>query len=96
VHLQQNMPLANLAHFLSNQLQSPVMDETRLEGSFWIALDFAPEYLLNRQGASTGARALAPPLPVAVEEQLGLKLEWRKAPVEFLVIDHFEKVPMEN
>jgi uncharacterized protein (TIGR03435 family) len=96
VHLQQNMPLANLAHFLSNQLQTPVMDETGLGGSFWIALDFAPEYLLNRQDASARARALAPPLLVAVEEQLGLKVESRKAPVEFLVIDHIEKVPTDN
>ncbi len=73
-------------------------DETGLTGVFWIALDFAPESLLSGPGTSAGAPAvdLAPPLFVAVEEQLGLKLEPRKAPVEFLVIDHIEKAPTEN
>jgi uncharacterized protein (TIGR03435 family) len=37
----------------------------------------------------------APPLPSALQEQLGLKLERSRAPVEVLVIDHLEK-PSEN
>ena len=32
----------------------------------------------------------------ALQEQLGLKLEQRKGPVELLVIDHLEKAPVEN
>ena len=32
----------------------------------------------------------------ALQEQLGLRLERRKGPVELLVIDHLEKVPIEN
>ena len=32
----------------------------------------------------------------ALQEQLGLKLEQRKGPVELLVIDHLEKAPIEN
>jgi uncharacterized protein (TIGR03435 family) len=38
----------------------------------------------------------SPDLFTAVQEQLGLKLEQRKGPVELLVIDHLEKVPIEN
>jgi uncharacterized protein (TIGR03435 family) len=38
----------------------------------------------------------APTLIVAVQEQLGLKLESKKGPVDILVIDHAEKVPTEN
>jgi uncharacterized protein (TIGR03435 family) len=38
----------------------------------------------------------APPLPVALQEQLGLKLDSHKTMVEVLVIDHLEKVPSEN
>ena len=33
---------------------------------------------------------------VAIQEQLGLKLEPRKAPADILVIDHLEKTPSEN
>jgi len=38
----------------------------------------------------------SPSLFSALQEQLGLKLEQRKGPVELLVIDHLEKVPIEN
>ena len=37
-----------------------------------------------------------PSLFAAIQEQLGLKLEQRKGPVDLLVIDHLEKVPIEN
>ena len=38
----------------------------------------------------------SPSLFTVLEEQLGLKLEARKLPVEILVIDHVEKAPTEN
>jgi uncharacterized protein (TIGR03435 family) len=37
-----------------------------------------------------------PSLFTALQEQLGLKLEQRKGPVDLLVIDHLEKAPIEN
>jgi uncharacterized protein (TIGR03435 family) len=37
-----------------------------------------------------------PPLPVAVQEQLGLKLDSQKTMADVLVIDHIEKIPAEN
>jgi len=37
-----------------------------------------------------------PNLITALQEQLGLKLEQRKGPVDLLVIDHLEKAPVEN
>jgi uncharacterized protein (TIGR03435 family) len=42
------------------------------------------------------ARSDGPTIFTALQEQLGLKLEARKVPVEILVIDHVEKVPSEN
>jgi uncharacterized protein (TIGR03435 family) len=47
-----------------------------------IALDYMPEYRLRAVGSSD--TELAPPLQAAVQEQLGLTLESRKASVEFL------------
>jgi uncharacterized protein (TIGR03435 family) len=38
----------------------------------------------------------APNIFTAVQEQLGLKLEPKKAPTDILVIDHVEKTPIEN
>jgi uncharacterized protein (TIGR03435 family) len=38
----------------------------------------------------------SPNLFAALQEQLGLKLEQRKGPVDLLVIDHLEKAPIEN
>ena len=38
----------------------------------------------------------SPNLFTALQEQLGLKLEQRKGPVDLLVIDHLEKAPVEN
>jgi uncharacterized protein (TIGR03435 family) len=37
-----------------------------------------------------------PDLFTAVQEQLGLKLESQKVPVDYLVIDHLERTPTEN
>jgi uncharacterized protein (TIGR03435 family) len=37
-----------------------------------------------------------PSLPTALQEQLGLRLESRKRPVDVLVVDHAEKVPVDN
>jgi len=53
-----------------------VMDETGLAGSFAFKLEYASD-----------ADASGPSLFSAVQDQLGLKLESRKAPVEFLVVD---------
>jgi uncharacterized protein (TIGR03435 family) len=54
-------------------------------------------------GGADGAGPLAnasdsqgPTLFTAVQEQLGLKLEQKKGPMDILVIDHLEKVPTEN
>ena len=87
--------LAQLTQMLSQFTQRIVIDRTGLTGSFDIDLTFTPERM--PQGAPPpGAPPLTidpngPSLFTAVQEQLGLKLESDRAPVEVLVIDHVER-----
>jgi uncharacterized protein (TIGR03435 family) len=60
---------------------TPVVDKTGIEGDYDINVDLKPEPGVDP--FTFWQRVL--------QEQLGLKLESRPAPVEFLVIDHAEK-----
>jgi uncharacterized protein (TIGR03435 family) len=83
--------LAYLTATLSNILGRMVTDRTGLMGQY----DYTLEYRLDAAGGSAAVNADAPSLETALQEQLGLKLESTKAPVEVLVIDHNER-PSEN
>jgi uncharacterized protein (TIGR03435 family) len=96
-----NQTLRGVAEFLSPLMERPVMDMTGLSGIYDFTLYWAAEYPMVRSGPrALGAEAEAPdPAPTifeAVQDQLGLKLDPRKAPVEILVIDRVEKTPTEN
>jgi uncharacterized protein (TIGR03435 family) len=69
-----------------------VVDQTGLKGNYDFHLTFAPS---DRVADPATAPPDAPSIFTAVQEQLGLKLEPRRAPVDFLVIEHVEK-PSEN
>jgi uncharacterized protein (TIGR03435 family) len=75
-----------LARLLANMLQCPVVDKTGLDGFYDIHLNYATE-----DGLPDGGAAIF----TALQEQLGLKLEARKAAIDVLVIDHVER-PSEN
>lgn len=105
---KQTMP--ELAEWLANQLDRPVVDQTGLTKNYEISLEFAPESTGGRGpmgmmpppppsgdgGSPKEPDTQAAPLPAALQEQLGLKLEQKKAPVDLLVIDHVEKTPTAN
>jgi uncharacterized protein (TIGR03435 family) len=74
--------MAMLADRLEGQMRAPVRDETGLTGEYDFKLNFATD--------ESGV-----PIPMALEDQLGLKLESRKGTVRTLVIDRAEK-PTEN
>jgi uncharacterized protein (TIGR03435 family) len=73
----QNATMPLLAQRLAQMLRKPVRDETSLAGNF----DFKFNYEEGDNDASLFAGV----------QQLGLKLETRKGPVEHLVVDHAEK-----
>ena len=82
-----NLPVSGLAEHLSTVLGRPVLDLTKLKDGYDFTLRWVPD----------GAPADAPPgpsLPTALREQLGLRLESRKAPIEVLVIDRAERMPV--
>ena len=91
---------SSLADMASRQLKTFVVDKTGLQGRWDFTLRWTPD---ETQFANMGVRVPppsndpdAPPgLFTAFHEQLGLKLESTKAPVEVLVVDRIEK-PSEN
>ena len=87
--------LTQLTQMLSQFTQRIVIDRTGLKGGFDIDLTFTPERM--PQGPPPpGAPPITidpngPSLFTALQEQLGLKLESERAPVDVLVIDHVER-----
>jgi uncharacterized protein (TIGR03435 family) len=90
--------MSDLAGGLSGMLERIVVDKTGIMGRFHLQLTYAPDDSVRRFADIPGAPeppADAPNIFTALQEQLGLKLESAKGPVEVLVIDHVEK-PSEN
>jgi uncharacterized protein (TIGR03435 family) len=85
----RELTMATLARRLTTQLDRLVLDRTGLEGFFDVDLTYVSE----SQALSGGSEASA--LIPAIREQLGLRLEATRAPVEVLVIDRVEQ-PTEN
>jgi uncharacterized protein (TIGR03435 family) len=74
-----------------------VRDLTELPGVFNIKLTWTPDdESADGQRRATLDSPAATSLFAAVQEQLGLRLEGRKLPIEVLVVDHMERVPTEN
>jgi uncharacterized protein (TIGR03435 family) len=93
-HLRSKTTVAKLAVFLSDQLRLTVVDQTGLKATYDIALDFTLDESAPQNGSELREAVL--PIRAAVQTQLGLQLELKKQPLEILVIDHVEKVPVEN
>jgi uncharacterized protein (TIGR03435 family) len=94
-HLEfHRLPVSALLNYFyfqpgSGMVDRPVIDKTGLDGLYDFTLDWTPD------DAPPDPAAPAPSIFTALEEQIGLKLEPRKAPFEIIVIDHAEK-PAEN
>ena len=84
------MTMEQLAGSLSRPAGRPVVNETGLSGRYFCAVTYSP---LSAQGNGDSGPG---DIFAAVQEQLGLKLEAAKAPIEFLVVDRAERVPTQN
>jgi uncharacterized protein (TIGR03435 family) len=96
---QHNRPLASFAGFLTTQLSTAVVDETGLSGDYDITIEFMPDSRWRGIGSLPPVNSATddtPNLFVAIQNQLGLKLESRKGPVEVVVVDHADKTPVAN
>lgn len=80
-----------LAAWLSTHEDRPVVNMTGISGAY----SFSLNYTLENDKADADTPRY-PILPLAIQDQLGLRLEKRTAPVEVLVVDHAERVPVEN
>jgi uncharacterized protein (TIGR03435 family) len=73
----------------------PIVDTTGLKGSYDIKLEWSPPPQLA-EPAATRALADPPPFWDAIQEQLGLKVETRKGPMDVVVVDYADKNPRSN
>ncbi len=87
--------LALLARYLAGPAGRVVADETGLHDRYDFTLTYAPDLPAVALGDASNPLPAAEAVPdifTALQEQLGLKLEPGRGPVEALVIDHAEKL----
>ncbi len=83
----QNIDMAHFASLISNKAGGPIVDKTGIVGNY----DFKLSYAMANDPDSN-----LPSFFTALQEQLGLKLQSQKVPVDYLIIDHVDKIPTEN
>lgn len=88
-------PMEYFAWRLGQVLDRPVLDRTGIKGGFDFELNYTRDLPPGiRDGALLNGEVIdtsGPTIFMALKQQLGLKLESQKGPVETLVIDHVEK-----
>jgi uncharacterized protein (TIGR03435 family) len=84
-----------LTDALSNVFRAPIVDQTGLKGRYDATFDMM-KYMADMRptdGSTPDPQAI---IMRGLQEELGLKLEPKKMPVDLIVIDRVEKVPVEN
>lgn len=83
--------MESFAAYLTSQLGKFVNEATGLKGEYEINLSWVQDSTGQLDGSDSG-----PTLERALQEQLGLQLRATKGPVDFLVVDHADKLPSDN
>lgn len=99
----QQVTMERLVAVLTNQLGRTVTDETGLKGKYDFALTYAPAGAGGNSAApsadvstANGSEAIPDTDLIGALQQIGLRLEQKKAMIDMLIIDHLEKIPTEN
>jgi uncharacterized protein (TIGR03435 family) len=97
----QMVPLSGIAQLLAQQLGRPVIDKTDIKGNYDFSLQWTPDETQRGVGFGGVERPVTDtPLPndptgpslfTAIQDQLGLRLEASKGPVDMIVIERIEK-----
>ena len=88
--------LGGFVEDLSQQVGRTIVDKTGLTGLYDINLQWTPDVLAAANRPDSQSPSIdGPSIFTALQEQLGLRLESAKGPVEVFVIDHVER-PSEN
>jgi len=87
----RNIPIEMIISTLAQMggFDRPVLDQTGLTGNFDFSLEWAPQN--HGPEADPQSDDAGPAIMQALSEQLGLKLESKKGPVQVFVLDHIEK-----
>jgi uncharacterized protein (TIGR03435 family) len=93
--IAQHMPISGLVSLTSNILHTPVIDGTGIKGYYDFSLDPARFAGTGPDAAPLNVTNYADLFEAALREELGFKLERRKAPLEITVIDSASR-PTEN
>jgi uncharacterized protein (TIGR03435 family) len=93
--------MAYLSQLISQQIGATVIDKTGLTGKYDFTLMFMPDSMnmgpmmrppgAGPEGGAESQEPVGPSLFTAVQEQLGLKLDAQKQPVDVIVIDQIEQ-----
>jgi uncharacterized protein (TIGR03435 family) len=89
----RNVTMSDLARLMQRAiLDRPVVDKTGLTGRYDFDLEWAPdETQFGGEVPPASAEAQAAPLFSAIQQQLGLRLEATRGPVQALVVDRAER-----
>ena len=93
----RDVPMESIRQsFPTQDLGRPVIDKTGLKGHFDFTIEWAPDSRDPREPGLAGTPdPLGPDFFEALKQQMGLRLESQKGPLEVMVIDHIER-PLDN
>jgi uncharacterized protein (TIGR03435 family) len=90
-----SVTMDQFAQLLATRVNRPVLNKTGLVGNYSFTLDFTPDQIpaggFQLNGAPLPINPDGPSIFTALQEQLGLKLDSQRGPVEMLVIDSVEQ-----